>query len=164
MLDTLSRPSPQVSPAIGNDNPADASKKICENCNGEFTPRAGSGGKPQRFCGEDCRRQYHADSQRGPTPEPKQALAVIPAQKKPATEPEPENEFDWNTDSSVVLNERPATAVYFNNAQDLVIRQKQPWDSEDAFVYIPRDAINEFLDRLTDACGIPSVGKSGGSR
>ena len=71
---------------------------------------------------------------------------------------EPKSDFDWNIDDSVILREQPATAVYFNKNDDLVIRQKR-WP-EDAFIYISAESLDTFLDKLSDACGIPSIGKS----
>ena len=31
----------------------------CEQCGKSFTPRAGSGGKHQRFCSSECRQRWH---------------------------------------------------------------------------------------------------------
>jgi hypothetical protein len=36
-------------------------KRACKQCGREFSPRAGSGGKPQRFCSPQCRAAFHAD-------------------------------------------------------------------------------------------------------
>jgi hypothetical protein len=33
-------------------------------------------------------------------------------------------DFDWSTDDSVVLQQQLTTAIYFNNADELVIRQE----------------------------------------
>src|ERR1700733_11478027 len=73
----------------------------------------------------------------------------------------PGHGFDWNAqDGSIVLNEQPATAVYFNAAGGLIIRQKADWDQEDdSIVIIAPGNINRFIDELTDICGIPSAGK-----
>lgn len=63
-------------------------KKTCEQCGVEFSPRAGSGGKPQKFCSPQCRTAFHADaqpkvSQRSPTWSAQTRLpAVIPHAKK----------------------------------------------------------------------------------
>lgn len=44
---------------------------VCESCQGLFVPRSGSGGKPQRFCSEKCRRSFHAGASPTPSPTPK---------------------------------------------------------------------------------------------
>ena len=35
------------------------SGSIREQCREQFRPRAGSGGKPQRFCSSECRQRWH---------------------------------------------------------------------------------------------------------
>jgi hypothetical protein len=57
----------------------------------------------------------------------------------------------------VILPEQPATAVYFNPRGELVIRQKR-WPDDDSFIYIAPDFVSEFIDKLCDIIGIPSVG------
>lgn len=69
-----------------------------------------------------------------------------------------EQEFDWFTDDSVLFKRQPATAVYFNVAGDLVIRQEAEWNEDhDTFVYISKTHIMGFLDNVTDICGIPTL-------
>jgi len=136
-------------------------KTNCEQCGNEFEPRNGSGGKPQRFCSTACRQAFHSQrSQRSPTCS---AATLLPAvieppkpQNAPQATPEPSEDFDWNKDDSVILHEQPATAVYFNKEGSLVIRQRR-WPDDDSFIYIAESSIADFLDRLTDACGVPSV-------
>jgi hypothetical protein len=67
-----------------------------------------------------------------------------------------DREFDWadNADA-IVLPEQSSTAIYFNNAGGLVIRQ-QRWPDDDSYIVISKTNISEFLDKLTDICGIPS--------
>jgi hypothetical protein len=61
--------------------------------------------------------------------------------------------------ATVVLQEQPQTAVYFNSTGGLVIRQRAAWDQEDdTFVLIAPQSIAEFIDKLTDVAGVPSVG------
>ena len=82
-------------------------------------------------------------------------LRLVP----PSVEPKQKTEFDWLTDDSVVLQEQPQTAVYFNSTGGLVIRQRAAWDQEDdTFVLIAPQSIAEFIDKLTDVAGVPSVG------
>jgi hypothetical protein len=74
---------------------------------------------------------------------------------------EPKGGFDWLNDNSVVLREQPETAVYFNADGALVIRQRAAWNQDDdPFVFISPANIGEFLDKLTDICGVPSVGRA----
>jgi hypothetical protein len=64
------------------------------------------------------------------------------------------DDFDWSGES-VVIQEQPATAIYFNNDNALVIRQKATDDYQigDPFVYIGADHIEAFLKRLFEVCG-----------
>jgi hypothetical protein len=61
--------------------------------------------------------------------------------------------FDWNG-GTVIVPHQPAIAVYFNDS-GLVIRQ-QGADRDDSVVVIADKNVDLFLDKLTDACGIPS--------
>lgn len=63
---------------------------------------------------------------------------------------EPETEFNWNTDDSVVLNDQPATVVYVNKAGGVVIRQERSWDQEeDSVVYLSsREAVRTVIAAL----------------
>lgn len=66
----------------------------CEQCNGQFIPRTGSGGRLQRFCSASCRQAFHADarqnldaqrSQRSPTCNDGAENSDIPATESKAT-------------------------------------------------------------------------------
>jgi hypothetical protein len=141
-------------------------ERICEQCAQQFTPRSHSGGSPQRFCSSECRVAFHnTEGQRGQrspacasvepplvpdSPPPKSPPAAF--LKAPA--------FDWYNDNTVVIKEQPATAIYFNKDNALVIRQRDPLDEDDdPYIFIAEHNISEFLDRLCDICGVPSVGK-----
>jgi hypothetical protein len=100
-----------------------------------------------------------------PEIENSKSLAVVPP--KPAAEDSLQREterddadFDWVNDDSIILREQPSTAVYFNKEGTLVIRQRR-WPDEDTFVYIAETSIGEFLDKITDVCGVPSFGGPG---
>lgn len=151
---------------LGADKTIDAPKtenfKTCEHCGQIFSPRLRSGGKPQRFCTQDCREAFHAKanvSQRSPTCG---ALAVMPAT---VDRPEPENapagtteEFDWNDPDSMVLLEQRETAIYWNPRGEIVIRQRSYFD-DDSVIYVAPKNIADFIDKLTDIAGIPSAGR-----
>jgi hypothetical protein len=49
--------------------------------------------------------------------------------------------------------------VHFNEAGDLVLIQSA-WLDDDVAIVISRANIPDFIDRLTDALGIPSIGGS----
>jgi hypothetical protein len=60
-----------------------------------------------------------------------------------------EEDFDWNTDESIILREQRATAVYRNKLGELTICQKADWDEErDTFIYITPENSDAFLDRV----------------
>jgi hypothetical protein len=122
---------------------------ICDECGKAFTPRTGGGSK-QRFCCDTCRKRHHkmGDAQGD-------AGDAEPVKPTPAED----SEFDWN-DDCVVLREQRETAIYWNPAGDLVIRQRAGrHDYDDPFLVIRADNIADFIDRLTDIIGIPSVGR-----
>lgn len=82
---------------------------------------------------------------------------MAPASEPPANaDGIDDREFDWadNADA-IVLPEQSATAIYFNDDGGLVIRQ-QRWPDDDSYIVITKPNISEFLDKLTDVCGIPS--------
>jgi hypothetical protein len=85
------------------------------------------------------------------------------SQTRPATEAQAAktktrdaDDFDWNNPDDVTLAEQRAVAVYRNRGGDLVIRQ-QNWPDDDSFIVISKQCEAEFIDRLTDACGIPTL-------
>jgi hypothetical protein len=87
---------------------------------------------------------------------PAEPIAKVPAVVEP---PEPESdEFDWCGDDSVVLQEQPKTAAYLNSNNSLVIRQRN-WPDDDSFIVIAANNIHDFLDKITDVAGIPSIGR-----
>ena len=61
--------------------------------------------------------------------------------------------------ASVVLKEQPATAIYRNGENSIVIRQQAAWDrDEDSFVYTTEQNVMAFVDQLCDAVGIAEFG------
>jgi hypothetical protein len=136
--------------------------RTCEHCGDNFQPRKRNGGKAQRFCSAECRSAFHnaerANVSDTPNVSPAVANVSVNVSSAGAQSQKDDDEFNWGSDSSVALRGQRATAVYFNRFDELVIRQEAgPNDCEDSFVYISSVNIQEFLDRLTDACGVPSV-------
>ena len=56
-----------------------------------------------------------------------------------------------------MLHEQPRTAVYFNTRGGLVIRQLDPDDYDDKFVFINAENIERFMAMLMNLVGIPSL-------
>jgi hypothetical protein len=137
----------------------DAQAQSCEFCGRSFERRKGGGSK-QRFCGTKCRQDFHA----GKVPGTDQVSGGVPTigTEQPDRDPDGDdddysNEFNWNTDDSVVLPYQQAVAIYFNHNNELVIRQEKAWNEEDDhIIIISEENVQAFLDKLTDACGIPS--------
>lgn len=123
----------------------------CQHCGETFKPREGSGGSKQKFCSPVCRTAFRTKPEVPSVSQRVPACAVVPDAGN-------NEDFDWSNDSSVVLHEQPETAIYFNKYGTLVIRQRE-WPDQDSFVYIAETNIGDFLDRLTDICGVPSFGK-----
>jgi hypothetical protein len=138
---------------------------LCEQCREPFKPR--KGGKPQRFCSETCRMAFHSEAREADkaTIVAFKQRATLPMQPAATMTPElppvATGGFDWLNDNSVVLREQPETAVYFNADGALVIRQRAAWNQDDdPFVFINPANLGEFIDKLTDICGVPSVGRA----
>lgn len=142
--------------------------QVCPQCERTFTPRAGNGGKPQRFCSAECRRAFHANNPAPKTPTPPNDPTPAPTllMDLPTSEPSPPADdddgptpFDWEKDEdAVVLRSQAATAVYNNGSGDLVIRQEQRSDeSEENVVIIRKEHAQAFLDAICDALGVPSA-------
>ena len=134
----------------------------CEQCDQSFEPRKGSGGKPQRFCSEDCRRQADAERKanapqrevgsellaaHAPASAAQNASAAIsPVVQSAGLKPQDDDQFDWN-DDDVVLRGQCATAVYTNKFGEVVVRQ-QRWPDDDVFVWFDPDRIRPLIEAL----------------
>jgi hypothetical protein len=64
-----------------------------------------------------------------------------------ASTPEPDEDFDWNTNDAVVITEQPETAIYWNSRDQMVIRQ-QGWPEDDSFLYFNRALLPRLIDLL----------------
>jgi hypothetical protein len=137
---------------------------LCEHCGKAFEPRSGNGGRPQKYCSEECRRKYKP--QRGPTPptpSPTRDIGATPVAAEKTRTGELArpttgisyviDDFKWEEDA-VVLQEQRETAVYWNAAGNLVIRQRGETFDDDPFVVICQNNLHEFIDRLCDMAGI----------
>jgi len=68
--------------------------------------------------------------------------------------------FDWCEDSSIVLREQSAVAVYTNNTGDLVIRQERRWDEDDdTCIIITKENAQALLDAVCTKMGIRSIAR-----
>jgi hypothetical protein len=134
--------------------------KLCEQCGKLFEPRAGIRRQASKVLLDGLSAAFNSQhSQRSPTCSASaQMPAVIPQPKQENAPADSSEDFDWSNDSSIILREQAATAVYFDKEGSLVIRQHR-WPDDDTFIYIAEASINNFLDKLTDVCGIPSAGK-----
>ncbi len=68
-----------------------------------------------------------------------QMSLLAPEPPSPAERFTAPDEFDWSTDPSVIFGYQPATAVYRNKFDAIVIRQEATNGDEDCCVYF-RDA------------------------
>lgn len=154
----LARP-PQTQ---GSDvQPGSGTLRHCERCGLSFTSRS-SGGKQQRFCSSDCRRAFHDKPQRDNVHVGRSASQTLPAvMPPPAAQNAPADaseDFDWSDVDGETIAAQHETAIYWNPKGDLVIRQRS-WHDDDSLIFISKENVDDFLDKLTDVCGIPSVGK-----
>lgn len=129
-------------------------ERECDQCGTWFTSRMRSGGKPQKFCKPDCRAAFHAENdpnvanvgQRGEA----KSTALVPVPPEPEKD-EPEAEFHWGSDDSVLLHAQPATAIYTNKFNQVVIRQEAAWNyDEDSFVFIDGKNLKRVIDALIE--------------
>ncbi|WP_456748992.1 hypothetical protein [Bradyrhizobium sp. USDA 4470] len=69
-------------------------------------------------------------------------------------------DFSWSDSSSIVIREQLETAAFINMAGELVIKQRR-WLDDDQTLFIAKHCIAEFIDKLTEVVGIPSVPSRG---
>ena len=95
------------------------------------------------------------DHTRQPNESEQEFFDRVLGRPKPAVETKDDDEkFDWLKDDSIVIHSQRATAVYFNQDDNIGIRQQQEWDEEsDLFVVITaknRSALIRALDEMDD--------------
>jgi hypothetical protein len=180
-INTAAVENTQENIPAGSEN---SQQKICQQCCRPFTPRKGNGGRAQKFCSTRCRKAFHNQDLVGNTQEVPNVRKHPPTSQRPTNvsdvgpvvgedvgiaPPQPDEkpvadaeEINWFTDDCVVLYEQPSTAIYFNRVGALVIRQEgRDGPDDDPFIIIAKNNIEEFLDRLTDICGVPSYPPKG---
>lgn len=137
---------------------ADPPPRECEHCGRSFQPRAGSGGRPQRYCSTECRQAANAKPKAPtlaneiPTAEAQElANVAMEAARAKIAELTPPGNFDWSASGedaeSVVLWEQPATAVYWNPRGQAVIRQSR-WDDDDPYLIFAAENLPRLIERL----------------
>lgn len=82
-------------------------------------------------------------------PQPTPASNGHALAEKPIAAPGP-TEFDWLEDETVIVPSQPATAIYFNAAGDVVIRQEGDYPGEDAFIRIRPENLAPLVKRLQE--------------
>jgi hypothetical protein len=138
---------------------------VCEHCQKTFEPRAGSGGKPQRFCSEKCRKAFHKAGDVGG--DVGDVAGDVEAKEKtpPTADDRPSTGIDYVVDDftwdsvDVVLEQQKRTCIYWNDRGDLVIRQLASYPDDDPYVVISSNNVSDFVDKLCDFIGIFSAGK-----
>lgn len=143
--------------------------KPCEHCGQQFAPRKHGGGR-SAFALRIAVTPFapNTDLLRSrvvpQTPARSQCRQRAPPAKSPAAAPEaPEasDPFSWSDTGNVILRPQRATAIYWGQNGDLVIRHERDWDeTDDTYIGVNRNQIDVFIDQLTDIAGIPSFGKS----
>jgi len=142
-----------------NTQPAEITQTVCENCGTPFESRKHGAGSPQRFCSKACRLQsFRADN----VPSVSQTPSVSTpnaGRAETLTDDDERQQFDWDEDENLVFRQQRATAVYFNQYDELLIRQQQPdevdfWGNPvDAMVFVARPFTRQFVVKLAAVCG-----------
>jgi hypothetical protein len=73
-----------------------------------------------------------------------------------AENPPPTDEEEDSPAEAVLLPAQGEIKIGWNSDGGLILRQSD-WPNEDAIIIIGRDYLDLFIDRLTDAMGIPST-------
>jgi hypothetical protein len=133
-----------TAPTIAEDATRDATMPGCEQCGRPFTRRTASGGKPQRFCSTECRTVFHSKNrqrdQRSPT---------CSATPEPSATPV----ADCGNDGDAIIPKQPATYVYCNPHDQIVIRQGN-WPDDDHYVFFSPETIPTLIARLKELAGL----------
>jgi hypothetical protein len=149
------------------------SRDCCEHCSHPFTPRT-SGGKAQRFCSTECRKAFHnaerttSQANDETVPDENSAKPREPSREQPEVlvgiglgaasravvsfpKPVEREHFDWGVGNpDIVVVSQPATAIYLNPWDQIVIRQEAETgdDDDDHFVRFTRENLPALIARL----------------
>jgi hypothetical protein len=98
-------------------------------------------------------RRYRARKRDAPTATPRVTETVTATADTPVIAPTLTADDGGET---IMVREQAQVTAYFNTDGNLVLRQAN-WPDEDSYVVIARENILSFIDRLTDAVGVPSL-------
>jgi hypothetical protein len=79
-----------------------------------------------------------------------------PLQDCPEAENPPPTDQEDSPAEAVLLPAQGEISIGWNKDGGMILRQSD-WPNEDAIIVISRDYLDLFIDRLTDAMGIPST-------
>jgi hypothetical protein len=137
-----------------------AGKKECAECGGWFEPRR-TGGKPQKFCSISCKDAHHAEKTAnvGNVAQRRNAQSVNEASPSPAAPKSsgiPPSE-EWRP----LLARQFEVTIYFDDDQGEWVLTQHCGPDREQNIRIREEHVWRFLDELTDALGVPSIGKGG---
>jgi hypothetical protein len=116
------------------------SLRSCDQCGTSFTPRCGTGGSPQRFCGTACRLSFHAEGQRGQLRPACNALDTPPDLLQPASK----SEVRGAEKGFVLMGQQDLIEVTWDRQGNLLLRQK----ASRRGLRISRDYFPQFVGAL----------------
>jgi hypothetical protein len=157
----------------------DLAPPLCAHCLKPFKQRQGSGGKPQRFCSETCRRQYHTENP--PTPksgvgenglaDSKTAVPKPPTDGAPtgfvtveyaaacvqavAKARNPEELID--AEDCIIVAEQQQISAWWADSGNLYIAQKGNYPDDNTYIIVAPQNVQQLIDKLCDLAGIPSI-------
>jgi hypothetical protein len=115
--------------------------RTCDQCGTFFTPRSGTGGSPQRFCGVLCRLSFHTEGQRG---QRRPASSVLDVPPPDLLQPAAERQV-WGAEKGFVLmGQQDVIEVTWDRQGTLLLRQKASRHG----LRISRDYFPQFVGAL----------------
>lgn len=143
-------------------------ERRCRHCERPFKPRTKTGGRPQLYCSPECRTAFHAEhanetpnasQRRKPHVGMPSATSTVPAEEREEPLQGHESGYEpWDNEDAFKLPEQGLVAVYPNNHEQIVIREKAgPFDEVDSCVFIHRKNLVALIDKLCEFAGIGSA-------
>jgi hypothetical protein len=147
---------------------------ICAECGGAFAPRTGNGGRPQRYCGDECRiaannsRRQQGSQQINEAPTNQNGSQQISQQINEAPnksnksvnvgnfEPIATNDGASAIELVPTIQQNPIT-MEMDACGNLRLHQNN-YPDQSAEIFILADFVDGFLDKLTSGLGIPTLG------